>query len=374
MHFTGAMAGALQILFPLWIRDLGGTEVTIGNYAGIGGAAAVLIRLPVGRLLDSLGRRPVLAVAGVVHALAWLAFVLVEQLGAPAIALVVIRGAAAGSLFAAFFTYATDVIPARRRAEGIAYFGIFGLLPDGLGPLLGEQLITAGGYPNYFLATAGFAAASLLISLLLPTIQGSGRAAPGGSSDVTVEPFSLRRIRTPLVTMMCFGIALGCVFTFVAPFAASEGRGSVSQFFLAYAVSAVIVRALAGRAPDRLGLRVVLIPSLFLYAFGVGAIPHAAAVPATIVIGGLCGIGHAFIFPVLNVLALDLADASQRGRTLTWMTAMLDAGATVAGPVLGFVAEHAGYRPMFALAGFGVCACAIALLATSRRSMEQRAQ
>lgn len=367
MHFTGAMAGALQILFPLWIRDLGGTEVTIGTYAGIGGAAAVLIRLPVGRLLDSLGRRPVLAVAGLVHALAWLAFIAVDHLGVPAIALVILRGAAAGSLFAAFFTYATDVIPLRRRAEGIAYFGIFGLLPDGLGPLLGEQLIAAGGYPYYFAATAGFAAVSLLLSLLLPA-TGSGRASQGTAADAAVQPFSLRRIRTPLVTMMCFGVALGCVFTFVAPFAASEGRGSVSQFFLAYAVSAVLVRALAGRAPDRLGLRVVLIPSLFLYAFGVGAIPHAAAVPATVLIGGLCGIGHAFIFPVLNVLALDLADASQRGRTLTWMTAMLDAGATIAGPTLGLVAEHAGYRPMFALAGLGVGACAVALVATSRRS------
>ena len=53
MHFSGAMALSLYILFPLFIRQLGGSNFSIGLYAGLTGATAVAARLPVGHLLDT---------------------------------------------------------------------------------------------------------------------------------------------------------------------------------------------------------------------------------------------------------------------------------------------------------------------------------
>src|SRR5262249_42949875 len=103
MHFTGAMALSLYILFPLFIRRLGGSEFSIGLYAGIPGAAAVVARLPVGRLLDTQGRRRVLAGAGVLHVAAWLGFEFIQTLNVLSVALVIVFGLASGALFAAYF-------------------------------------------------------------------------------------------------------------------------------------------------------------------------------------------------------------------------------------------------------------------------------
>jgi MFS family permease len=168
MHFSGGMALSFYILFPLFIHKLGGSELSIGLYAGITGAAAVLARLPVGHLLDTQGRRRVITLAGVLHVSAWIGFLTVSTLGTTLLLLVAVYGAASGSLFAAYFTYASDIVPVSRRSEGIAMFGVWGMLPNGLGPWLGEILIARAGFRAYFLTAVAFAVVSLCISRLLP--------------------------------------------------------------------------------------------------------------------------------------------------------------------------------------------------------------
>src|SRR5204862_8319130 len=79
-----------------------------------------------------------------------------------------------GALFAAYFTYAADLVPAGRRVEGIAIFGVAGMAPNGLGPWLGEALIEHTGFPGFVLAATGFALASLALTTL---IEGPGAAA-----------------------------------------------------------------------------------------------------------------------------------------------------------------------------------------------------
>ncbi len=360
MHFSGAMALSLYILFPLFIRQLGGSELVIGLYAGITGAAAVAARVPVGRLLDTQGRRRVLAIAGVLHVAAWLAFQAIGSLGVRSAALVVMYGLASGSLFASYFTYASDIVPLGRRAEGIALFGVWGILPNGLGPLLGEILIAHGGFRLFFAVGAVFALTSLCISQLLPET-----AAPAHTANLPGAPpapaFATRGLLFVLGATFMFGAAVNSLFTFFAPFSYARGRGSVGSFFMSYALSAVAVRVFTGRLPDRVGLRRVLIPALVLYATGILLIPHVDAAPVLVLVGMMCGAGHGYAFPILNVWAVEQVSPTLRGRAVSWFTAMFDLGNTLANPALGAVAEWAGYAAMFTCSGLGVLLTAVAV-------------
>ncbi len=369
MHFTGGMAVSLYILFPLFIRQLGGTELTIGLYAGLTGAAAVAARLPVGRLLDTLGRRPVLAAAGCLHVAAWLGFLSVDALGLRSLLVVVIFGLASGSLFASFYTYANDIVPFGRRSEGIAMFAIWGMLPNGLGPFAGELVIHHTSFRIYFLIAAVFALASLFLSLQLPE---TASATPRGSAHrpATATPFPWRELLFLLGVTFMFGGAINSLFTFLAPFAASTGRGGVGRFFMTYASTAVAVRVLSGRLPDRVGLRRVLIPALFLYAVGILLVPHVTDPFALILVGVMCGASHGYVFPILNVLTIERVSAAQRGRAVSWFTAMFDLGNTLANPILGAVAEWAGYQMMFTVSGLGILLTAIVVW---RRPLGHRA-
>jgi predicted MFS family arabinose efflux permease len=68
----------------------------------------------------------------------------------------------------------------------------------------------------------------------------------------------------------------------------------------------------------------------------------------------MCGAGHGYAFPVLNALSVEQVSPAYRGRAISWLTAMFDLGNTVANPVLGAVAESAGYRTMFTSTAVGM--------------------
>jgi MFS family permease len=347
------MGLSFYILFPLFIRHLGGNEVTMGLYAGLTGAAAVAARLPVGRFLDTQGRRRVLIASGCLHVAAWLSFLSIRAIGVRSAALVVAYGLGSGSLFASYFTYAGDITPVTRRSEGFAMFGIWGMLPNGLGPLLGEFLITRFGFHTYFIVAAAFALASLCLSLQLPE---TATPTPRATAQKTAPAgkFPDRGFVFLLGTMLAFGSAVNSLFTFLAPFAYSRGRGGVGSFFMSYASSAVAVRVVSGRLPDRVGLWRVLIPALFAYAVGLLLVPQVNAAWALVMVGVMCGAGHGYAFPVLNALSVEQVSPVYRGRAISWLTAMFDLGNTVANPVLGAVAEWAGYPTMFTTSAVGM--------------------
>jgi predicted MFS family arabinose efflux permease len=272
---------------------------------------------------------------------------------------VIAYGLASGSLFATYFTYASDIAPLSRRSEGIAFFSIWGMLPQGLGPLLAEFLIGHSGFRVYFLVGVGFALASLGLSQLLPETarprDGLVERAPAAARVRT------RALLFVLATTFVFGAAVNGIFTFLAPFAQSRGGETVGSFFMSYALAAVAVRVLTGRLPDRVGAIRVLIPALVLYAAGVLLVPHAAGVASLIAVGAICGAGHGYAFPIFNVLALEQVSPASRGRAVSWLTAMFDLGNTLGNPILGAIAQFAGFRVMFTALGCGVLASAAAV-------------
>jgi MFS family permease len=361
VHFCGAMAMALYILFPLFIRHLGGSDLTIGLYAGMTGAAAVSARVPVGRWLDTLGRRRVLTLAGLLHVAAWLGFLSIGDLGVRSAVLVVTYGLASGSLFASYFTYASDIAPLSRRSEGISFFSIWGMLPQGLGPLLAEFLIGHTSFRIYFLAGVGFALASLVLSQLLPET-----ARPRKLLVETAQAAARVRTRALLFVLaitFVFGAGVNGIFTFLAPFAQSRGGEGVGSFFMSYALAAVAVRVLTGRLPDRIGPIRVLIPAMVLFSAGALLVPYVASVTSFIAVGAICGAGHGYAFPIFNVLALEQVSSAFRGRAVSWLTAMFDLGNTLGNPILGAIAQFAGFRVMFTAVGCGVLAAAAAVWA-----------
>jgi predicted MFS family arabinose efflux permease len=347
VHFSGAMAAALYILFPLYIGALGGTEFTIGVYAGLATAAAVTIRWPVGRLLDSGHRWAVLFTASAVHLLSWLALFPAEALGLYLVAVVALHGFAAGTLFATYFTVANDVIPASRRAEGIAMFGVFGMLPNGLGPAVGEWALARGGFRWYFTTAVLFGTASLALVSFLPRRPSAGASAHAGLPPARLST-TLRPVAGLLAVTLFFGLAVNAVFTFIAPYLHGSREVTAAPFFLAYSVTSVVVRVVGGRIPDRLGLGRVLLPCLVIYAGAVAALAwYADAAPPLIPIGIACGVGHGYAFPILTAMVVARSDPRVYGMVMSFYTAMFDLGGSLGAPVLGLIAHLFGYETMF---------------------------
>lgn len=220
MHFTGGMSTAMFILYPVFLARLGADELRIGQVMGLGAAAAVATRPFAGHLLDLLGSRRTLLGAGLLNLASILGLVPLATIGAPLLLLTVVHAVAVGTLFASYFTYATHIVPAERRIEGVAMFGVAGMLPNGLGPPLSEWLLATQGSPTYFLAAAGFSTVSLVITLLLHDARADHEGGPRGAGVRTwLRLVRARTLVMPFAATFLFGIGLAALFTFLAPYA-----------------------------------------------------------------------------------------------------------------------------------------------------------
>jgi len=366
MHFTGGMSTAMFILYPVFLTRLGADELLIGQVMGLAAAAAVATRPLAGHLLDLLGSRRTLLGAGVLNITSILLLVPSRAIGLPLLLLTVLHAVAVGTLFASYFTYAAHIVPQERRIEGVAMFGVAGMLPNGLGPPLSEWLLDGYASGTYFLCAAGFSTLSVLVTLLLhDTRAEQGQASGGPRASAWLRLVRAPELRVVFVATFLFGIGIAALFTFLAPYALASSRGEVGGFFFAYAMAAIFTRVVGGRLPERLGPRRILVPALLAYGVGLAVTPFTSLPAALLAIGALCGAGHGYAFPILNVLAVARTPAHVRGAVVSLYTAMIDLGQMVGAPLLGAIAM-ASFPAMFLTAAGALGAAALAMQMVDR--------
>lgn len=374
MHLVGGMSLSFFILGSLYVRSLGATETVIGLVLGVGTAASVAARPMVGVLLDRIGRRRMLLWGNALNALSYLPFLGIGGVGLPLVAWVVIHDVLWGVLFASYFTFAADLVPAERRAEGIAVFGIFGMATNGLAPVLGEVIIARAGFHAFFLTAALFGAAAFVIAAVAvrePTRDPSVTASGGAlrSMGEVVRTGDLGRV---LAATGLLGAGINAAFVFVAPFTRHLGLEEAAPFFAAYSGASIVVRLFGRRFADELGPYRITIPAFALYAAGLTTLRLMPAPGVLVAAGAACGIGHGSLFPVLSALAVSRTPLRLHGTAVSLVTAVLDLGAVLGTPFCGLVAHRVGYPAMFTVMALASL-CGLCLMVADRRVEARRA-
>lgn len=352
-NFAHSLAFHSYLHLPGFLQKLGAKEFAIGVIMAVAFLTAILARPAVGRLMDDYGRRPMALAGGGLNIATSMGYLFIDALGPALLALRVLHGVALGVLFTVLFTIAADVIPAERRAHGIALFGVSGMFPLALGGLVGDWILVDGDYSRLFWFILGCAVLGLLVSLpLTETHVKSGLARV--SFARVVGSFVLR----PLwIVGLAFAFALAAFFIFLKTWILELGVGSLGEVMGWYVATAIFLRVFFGGLPERLGYKRVLYPAILVTMAGVASLALATTTFWLDVSGVLCGAGHAFAFPVISALIVQRADPESRGSAVAMFTALFDVGALLGGPSLGFVAEHLGYPSMFAAAaGTGLLA------------------
>lgn len=332
---------------PGFLHDLGAAETVIGFLYGLMALSAILARPTIGRVMDGRGRKVVILGGSILEIATCLAYLTVHSIG-PWLALIrIAHGVAEAALFASLFTYAADILPASRRTEGIALFGVSGLLPMSVAGTLGDLVLARWDYQVLFWSAAACGVVALLLVLPLREPVRVTDGPPARSFFAS----ALQRDLLPLWFVGCaFATALAAVFTFLKMYVIVTGVGSVGLFFSMYSGAAVLLRVTFAWLPERVGQKRVLLPAMGAQAAGLALLALAHS-PATVLAAGvLCGLGHGYVFPILTGLVVQRARSSERGAAISLFTAVFDLGTLVGGPAFGAVVEALGYSPMYACA------------------------
>jgi MFS family permease len=314
---------SLFLHVPGFFHRIGASDLEIGLLSGVTGVAAIAARPPIGHVMDTRGRRPVILIGNTLNVLSVGLYAGIEAVGAWLFVVRAIHGLAVAMLFTGLFTYAADCVPAQRRTQGLALFGVTGMLPIALGGLIGSR---------------GFRAA-----------------------------LSQHDLRPLWWITFVFSIALASVFTFLKRYVDESGLGTVGSFFSAYSAAAIALRVFFGWLPDRVGPMRVLVPALASLATAFGLLALATGPLQVSVAGVMFGIGHGFTFPILFGIVVTRARDADRGSAMGIFTALFDTGVVVGGPVFGAAIALAGFPGMFAAAACVVAGGTLLFLAWEGR-------
>jgi MFS family permease len=350
--FFGSLNGF--VLLPLYIEQLGGTEIEIGLIMGLYPGVGIVCQPLVGPWVDAVGRKPFLLVGiGLVVASCVLA-ALAPVVGVLALVRA-IQGVGFSVFFVAMFSYVLDLVPSTQRGWALGIFGVSGFVSTALTPLLGEFVVRRFGFPVLFGLMAIVALAALV--LVLPMRERQRADVPvvrgwGWAREAVAEVLQLH-----MVLSLFFGLGTGAMFAFLPTFAENLGVHTLSVFYTAYAGAAIAVRIVGGRLIDTLGRRAMIVPSMFVQATGpallaalaVGAVhaPWLQVVPFLTVTGLMAGGAHGFLYPALAALVADQAPEARRAAVVGVFSAMQLVGQTAGSVVFGYVAHAFGYTIMW---------------------------
>jgi len=343
----------LFLHLPGYLNQLGASDVQIGFIFGITGASAILVRPPIGRVMDTRGRRGVILVGNAINTLVCALFLTVDSIGPWIYAIRVLHGVSEAMLFTALFTYAADWVPATRRTQGLALFGVSGMLSMSLGGLIGDAVLARWDYAALFRVALGFAVLSLLVSLPL-----RDHRRPGGAEQEPSRGFAAALGQRDLLPLWwiggLFAVALASVFAFIKRYVMETGLSTVGDFFTAYTGAAIFLRVFLGWLPDRVGPKRVLFPALVCLGVAFALLGSAQNAREVVIAGALVGVGHGFTFPILFGMLVTRAREADRGSAMAIFTALFDLGVVIGGPLFGFVISLGGFGAMFHAAAVAV--------------------
>lgn len=375
-HFIQALGFSSLLLLPLYLEHLDASRAEIGTIMGSAAIGGLAFRPLVAWALDSIGRKvTIYAGTGLIVVGIGLLF-WVRDTGWLLYASRIVTGAGIGALFTGYFTFASDLIPARRRTEGIALFGISGLTPLALTPFV-DDLGVAAGDLRWFLPIVGL---SILTSLFFvaPLNEGLVKRAPPQPGDTERRGLSaaLGSLFAPtllpvwLATIVFSGLVT-VFFSFATVAAESRGMPDPAQIWLTYAGGAAAIRLFGARLPDRIGTSNLVAPAMGTYGVAALVVAGADTPEGFLLAGALAGLGHGYCFPVLTSQVVSRMPAHLTGSGLAMFTALWDVSRLALAPLFGAVADAFGDAAMFALAAIGVSG-ALAIWAVMEHRVARR--
>lgn len=337
-HFLQALGYSSMILLPLYLDFLGASRAQIGSIMAVSALGGLAVRPLVGIALDRVGRKPTLYLGTAVLVLGMLGVGGIEQPGAVAYLVRIVVGVGTATLFTSYFTFAADLVPEVRRTEGLALFGISGLVPLLVNPLAGQLGITGGQLRWFFPALGLLVAASVLFLWPIPERRS---ASPEPLRAVAV----LTALREPALLPVwlattVFSSLVAVFMAFSTVVAADREIDSPGVLWLAYAAGAVSVRLLGARLPARVGPSLVVPPALLAYGAALWLTARTDQPLGLAVAGGLAGIGHGYAFPVLAGQVVTRIRWSLRGSAMSLFTALWDLSKLLLVPAAGALADR----------------------------------
>jgi len=342
--------GAMVPALPLYAKSFGVSASAIGVAVAAYGLARFLAVLPGGQFADRWGRRPVLAIGGLISAVG--SFWCAEAHGFVEFSLArVVAGAGAGIILTIGQIVLADISPPDRRGRNIATYQAAFLFGFGIGPFPGGLLANAHGLAAPFLMTGVASLLTTVIAWFLVSETRSARTSAAVSGKAAEIPFVRQMLGllshrgfllVSLISLMNAVVRTGGLFALIPLLATTTLGLSVAQIGFAMMVSGIcgLVAAYpAGWLADQIGRKAVIVPSTLLTGMSMVLFCYAPSYAWFIAASVVWSVATSISSSAPAAYAADTAPPGMNASAMSAYRMTADAGYVIGAPVLGLLAD-----------------------------------
>ncbi len=339
--------GATMPVIVLSARGLGASVSLAALFVGLGTVSELVSAVPAGVLVDRMGERRALVLAGLADAAAALLAMLAPSLWVFGLA-IALAGPTGAVFLLARQSYLTAAAPASMRARAMSTLGGVARIGMFVGPLLGAPVVHAWGPQAAFgLAVVGGVVAAV-VAWASPDLGVHTRPSTPGEVVARVGVVEVvRRHRTVLLTVGLGVLAIGLARSsrvVVVPLWA-EGIGlTAAQTSLVFGAAGLVEALLfypAGSLMDRRGRVWVALPVTVTLGLGLLVLPLTSTLAAVGAVTLLMSVGNGLGSGIVMTLGADAAPAEGRAPFLGVWRLLSLVGHNGASVVVGAVAAVA---------------------------------
>jgi MFS family permease len=336
---------------PFRIQELGGSTFAAGLFLGCLTYASATSAPFTGAIADRIGRRRTLLIASAVSLLCSIGYGLARSYPIMLV-LVVVHGVFWSALLSASAAYLTNMLPERRRAEGIAYWGLSSVASIAVAPPLAFWMLQRGGWTSICICCAVLNIAMGGIAFALPDEPAHEQQLllPFAASEAGTRRFVEWRVLALSLTLFLYSFGYGAITSFSAMFADALGVAPKSIYLTLLAVVILVTRPLSGTLADRIGYRRVFVPCLALIAVGLALLAVASTLAALAASAIIFGIGFGTAYPVFVAYIMRDVHVTRRGAAFGAILAAFDTGIGTGSTTVGWLIERIGFSKAFGVA------------------------
>lgn len=340
---------------PIFVKELGGSDQIVGLIVGVFTFSALLLRPFAGNALETRGRQVVYLFGLSLFVISVGAFAFATSIFM-LIVMRILQGVGWGFSTTASGTVATDLIPPKRRGEGMGYYGLSSNLALALGPALGLSLVGVISFTQLFLIASAMGLIALLLALMIRYKK--VEESPDKTTTVKFDVFEKSAIN-PSILLFFITLTFGGIATFLPLYAIERSVEGISLYFVVYAIFLMISRLIAGKIYDEKGHMYVFPPGALMILI---AMILLAWLPSTLVLllaAAFYGFGFGSVQPALQAWAVNSAAKNRKGMANATFFSFFDLGVRIGAMGFGIIANQLGYRYIYIMSALSITSAII---------------
>lgn len=318
---------------PAYLTGLGGAEYK-GLIIALFTLTAAISRPFSGKLTDTIGRVPVMAVGSLVCFVCGFLYPILTSISG-FLFLRLIHGFSTGFKPTATAAYVADLVPAGKWGEAMGVHGVCFSTGLAIGPAIGSAITDNFSINILFYCSSLFALLSIVILANMKETLANKQRFKASHLKIKKQDIIEWQVLPAALIVLWSYISYGVILTVISDWSKHLGTSNKGLFFMVFTLSSLLIRFVAGKVSDRYGRTLILKISLALLLISLLWIALANSSLMLMCASAVYGVASGMLSPSVTAWTIDLSKPGQRGKAVATMYIFMEVG-------IGFGALLAG--------------------------------